>query len=78
MSWLQRAPHAGWYVVLTLAVCVLLAAGSALYGLHARQLVRQVSGVLDSLAVLQCVPVKPGSEVRVFPPRRDTLPRAAR
>lgn len=65
----RRAPHAGWYVVLTLAVVILLAAGSAIYGRYAHSVVWQARAVLDSLAVLQCVPVKPGSDVRVFPPR---------
>ena len=64
-----RPPHIGWLIVLGWALAILLAAGSALYGLHAKALADRATNVLDSLAILQCVPVKPGSAVRVFPPR---------
>lgn len=73
---LRRAPHVGWYVVLTLMICILLAAGSAIYGLHARQVVQQAREVMDTLAAKQCILVSPGADVRVFPPRADTLKRA--
>ena len=70
-----RPPTLGWLLVVYGLVCTLLASGSAIYGLRVHARYQQVSAVLDSLASQQCVLVKPGSEVRVFPPRRDTLAR---
>jgi hypothetical protein len=49
MMWYTRAPHVGWYVVLTLALCILLAAGSAIYGLYAKRTVDRATAALEDL-----------------------------
>jgi len=68
----------GWFLLVYGALCILATAWNVFeHGRNVR-FARQVSAVVDSLAVLQCVPVKAGSDVRIFPPRRDTLPRAVR
>jgi hypothetical protein len=43
-------------IVLGWAMCILLAAGSAIYGMKARTMYQNASAVLDSLASIQCVP----------------------
>ena len=60
----------GW----TLAI--LLAAQSAFDDARARRIIREARAVMDSLAAKQCILVSPGADVRVFPPRADTLKRA--
>ena len=75
MTFWRHAPHAGWYVLLTLTLCILAVAHAAFEHRRAVRLSWTAKTVLDSLGALECVLVKPGSDVRLFPPR-DTLRRA--
>ena len=49
MSWHTRAPHAGWYVILTMALCILAIAWAGWYGRHAIHLAHRAAFVIDSL-----------------------------
>lgn len=49
MTWYTRAPHAGWYVVLTMALCLLAVVWAGFYGFKAIHLVDRATSTLDRL-----------------------------
>lgn len=72
----MRPPVFGWLIVLGWTLAILLAFRSSLDSAKARRVIAEVRAVMDTLAAKQCIVVSPGSDVRVFPPRADTLKRA--
>lgn len=63
MPWYTRAPHAGWYVVLTMALCILAIAWAGWYGRHAIHLAERAEVMVDSLGRGRCVQLDSGDVV---------------
>lgn len=59
----SRAPHAGWYVVLTLALCILAVCWAAFAGRRAMAQTDRANRTLDSLARFRCVPLDSGDVI---------------
>jgi len=60
---LARAPHAGWYVVLTLALCILAVSWAGFAGRRALAQTGRANRALDSLAKFRCVPLDSGDVI---------------
>jgi hypothetical protein len=63
MSFLRRPPHAGWFVVLTLALCILAVNWAATTERRALRLAHEARRVLDSLAAGRWVQLAPGDSL---------------
>ena len=73
MTWYTRAPHAGWYVLLTMAICILLAAASGLYVGYAKRTADRATAALDSIAQGRWEKFEPGDVVIAPSGRRRVI-----